>query len=88
MNGYYAKLEVRGVIARIVDGSRFSEFKKLFGANLICGFGHIGGQLVGILADCGRLSADDGQKGGHFVQLCDLRGIPMIFLQNSRSATF
>ena len=48
--------------------------------------GYIGGQLVGLLGDCGRLGADEGQKGAHFVQLCDLRGIPLVFMQNNSSS--
>ena len=53
----------------------------------VCGFGYIGGQLVGLVADCGRLGSDEGQKGAHFMQLCDLRGVPLIFLQNNSSST-
>ena len=71
------------MIAALTDGSRFSEFKKNFGPNLIAGFSFIHGRLVGLLMNCGQLSAADSQKGGHFVQLCDRRDIPIVFLQNS-----
>jgi 3-methylcrotonyl-CoA carboxylase beta subunit len=80
------KPSVYSVIARIVDGSRFLEFKKLFGGNLICGFSHLMGNTVGILANSGPITGPDAQKGGHFVQLCDNRDIPIIFLQNSSSS--
>merc|ERR1719410_2002788 len=67
------------VLARITDASRFFEFKTMFGGNLVCGFGH----LCGFLANAGPVTAADAQKGGHFVQLCDNRDIPLVFLQNS-----
>jgi len=80
------KSDVYSVIARIVDGSRFLEFKKMFGGNLICGFSYIMGRPVGILANSGPITGADAQKGGHFVQLCDNRDIPILFLQNSNSS--
>ena len=81
-----------GVLACILDGSRFQEFKGKYGDRLICGFGYIEGQLCGIVSNCSPDSSDinqqglllkDAQKGSHFVQLCNARDIPMIFLQNS-----
>jgi 3-methylcrotonyl-CoA carboxylase beta subunit len=74
--------DVREVIARIVDGSDFQEFKKLYGPTLVCGFAHIYGYPVGILANNGILFSESAQKGAHFVQLCNRRGIPILFLQN------
>jgi 3-methylcrotonyl-CoA carboxylase beta subunit len=78
-----SKEDVRLVIGRIVDHSRFSEFKAPFGANLVTGFAKLCKQVVGICANAGRLSPADGQKGAHFLQLCDGRDIPVIFLQNN-----
>ena len=75
-------LEIRLVLARILDGSRFHEFKKNYGATLVCGFGKIMGQEVGILANNGILFPESALKGAHFVQLCNQRGIPLLFLQN------
>jgi 3-methylcrotonyl-CoA carboxylase beta subunit len=74
--------EVREVIARIVDGSEFDEFKKLYGVTLVCGFAHIFGYPVGILANNGILFSESALKGAHFIQLCSQRGIPLVFLQN------
>ncbi len=74
--------DVREVIARVVDGSEFDEFKKLYGETLVCGFAHIFGYPVGILANNGILFSESAQKGAHFVELCSQRGIPLIFLQN------
>ena len=74
--------EVRDVIARIVDGSEFDEFKKLYGTTLVCGFAHIWGYPVGILANNGVLFSESALKGAHFIELCCQRGIPLIFLQN------
>tara|TARA_R110002072_G_scaffold1559_5_gene12951 strand:+ start:120 stop:1721 length:1602 start_codon:yes stop_codon:yes gene_type:complete len=74
--------DVREVIARIVDGSVFDEFKPLYGATLVCGFADIFGQTVGILANNGILFSESALKGSHFVQLCCQRGIPLLFLQN------
>jgi 3-methylcrotonyl-CoA carboxylase beta subunit len=73
---------VREVIARIVDGSEFDEFKARFGATLVTGFAHLHGYPVGILANAGILFSESAQKGAHFIQLCAKRGIPLIFLQN------
>ncbi|XP_076043526.1 uncharacterized protein LOC143026656 isoform X2 [Oratosquilla oratoria] len=72
-----------GIIARLVDGSRFRDFKKLYGKNLIAGYALLEGRAIGILANAGNLTYEDGLKGSHFVQICQQRGIPIIFLQNS-----
>ncbi|HSG98029.1 MAG TPA: carboxyl transferase domain-containing protein, partial [Woeseiaceae bacterium] len=74
--------DIREVIARIVDGSEFHEFKKLYGATLVCGFAHIDGYPVGIIANNGILFPESALKGAHFVQLCNRRRIPLVFLQN------
>jgi len=74
--------DVREVIARIVDGSEFDEFKKLYGETLVCGFAHIFGYPVGIVANNGILFSESALKGAHFVELCSQRGIPLVFLQN------
>ncbi len=74
--------DVREVIARIVDGSRFQEFKAEYGTTLVTGFAHIHGHPVGIVANNGILFSESAQKGAHFIELCDQRGIPLLFLQN------
>ncbi len=74
--------DVREVIARLVDGSEFSEFKKNYGTTLVTGFARIMGYPVGIVANNGILFSDSSLKGTHFIELCDYRGIPIIFLQN------
>jgi acetyl-CoA carboxylase carboxyltransferase component len=74
--------DVREVIARIVDGSRFHEFKTLYGETLVCGFAHLEGYPVGILANHGVLFAESSQKGAHFIELACKRRIPLVFLQN------
>jgi 3-methylcrotonyl-CoA carboxylase beta subunit len=74
--------DAREIIARIVDGSEFDEFKKLYGETLICGFAHIWGMPVGIIANNGILFSQSALKGAHFVELCSKRGIPLVFLQN------
>ena len=74
--------DVKEVIARIVDGSRFDEFKARYGTTLVCGFAHIMGMPVGIVANNGVLFSESAQKGAHFVQLCSKRKIPLVFLQN------
>ena len=74
--------DVREVIARIVDGSELDEFKQLYGATLVCGFAHIHGYPVGIVANNGILFSESALKGTHFIQLCCRRGIPLVFLQN------
>lgn len=75
-------LPVREVIARIVDGSHFSEFKRDFGSTLVTGFASIYGHKVGIVANDGILFPSSAQKGAHFIELCAQRGIPLVFLQN------
>jgi 3-methylcrotonyl-CoA carboxylase beta subunit len=72
----------REVIARVVDGSLFHEFKAEYGTTLVCGFAHIYGHPVGILANQGILFSDSALKAAHFVELCDQRGVPLLFLQN------
>ncbi|KAB0550568.1 methylcrotonoyl-CoA carboxylase [Pseudomonas argentinensis] len=74
--------EVREVIARIVDDSQFDEFKALFGTTLVCGFAHLNGYPIAILANNGILFAEAAQKGAHFIELACQRGIPLLFLQN------
>ena len=73
----------REVIARLVDGSEFHEFKPLFGETLLCGFAHIEGCPVGIIANNGVLFSESTLKGTHFIELCDQRFIPLLFLQNT-----
>jgi 3-methylcrotonyl-CoA carboxylase beta subunit len=74
--------DVREVIARIFDNSEFDEFKKLYGETLVCGFAHLFGYPVGIIANNGILFSESALKGAHFVELCCQRKIPLIFLQN------
>jgi 3-methylcrotonyl-CoA carboxylase beta subunit len=74
--------DVREVIGRIVDGSRLHEFKALYGDTLVCGFAHIHGMPVGILANNGILFSQSALKGAHFVELAAKRGVPLVFLQN------
>jgi 3-methylcrotonyl-CoA carboxylase beta subunit len=74
--------DVRDVIARLVDASEFQEFKPAYGASLVCGFAHLHGYPVGILANNGVLFSESAVKGAHFIELCDQRGIPLLFLQN------
>ncbi len=74
--------DIREVIARLVDGSEFDEFKQLYGPTLVTGFAHITGYPVGIVANNGILFGQSAQKGAHFIQLCAQRGIPLVFLQN------
>ena len=75
-------IDVRDVIARLVDGSEFSEFKKEYGTTLVTGFARIMGFPVGIVGNNGILFSESSLKGTHFVELCDQRGLPLIFLQN------
>ena len=74
--------DIREVIARLVDASEFDEFKQLYGTTLICGFAHLYGVPVGIVANNGILFSESALKGAHFVELCAKRRIPLIFLQN------
>ncbi|CAM5442159.1 carboxyl transferase domain-containing protein [Thauera mechernichensis] len=74
--------DVREIIARVVDGSRFDEFKARYGATLVCGFAQLHGYPVGIVANNGILFGESAQKGAHFIELCGQRGIPLLFLQN------
>jgi 3-methylcrotonyl-CoA carboxylase beta subunit len=77
-----ASYDVREVIARVVDGSMFHEFKREYGATLVTGFARIHGHKVGIVANNGVLFSESALKGAHFIELCDQRGIPLVFLQN------
>jgi 3-methylcrotonyl-CoA carboxylase beta subunit len=72
----------REIIARLVDGSEFHEFKPSYGATLVCGFAHLHGLPVGILANNGVLFSESALKGAHFIELCDQRNVPLLFLQN------
>ncbi|HRE01444.1 MAG TPA: carboxyl transferase domain-containing protein, partial [Ilumatobacteraceae bacterium] len=74
--------DVREVIARIVDASQFHEFKALYGDTLVCGFAHVWGHPVGIIANNGVLFSESALKGAHFIELCDRRNVPLVFLQN------
>jgi len=74
--------EAREVIARVVDGSRFSEFKPLYGSTLVCGWAHVHGYPVGILANNGILFSESANKGAQFIQLCNQTDVPLLFLQN------
>jgi acetyl-CoA carboxylase carboxyltransferase component len=74
--------DVREIIARLVDGSQFREFKSRYGATLVCGFARIHGYPVGILGNNGVLFSESALKGAHFIELCQQRGFPLLFLQN------
>src|ERR1700689_5367121 len=74
--------DVREIIARVVDGSRFDEFKPRYGATLVTGFARLYGMPVGIVANNGILFSESAQKGAHFIELCAQRGVPLLFLQN------
>ncbi len=77
-----AQYDVHEVIARLVDGSRFHEFKRNYGTTLVTGFAKLHGHPVGIVANNGVLFSESALKGAHFIELCDQRGIPLVFLQN------
>jgi len=74
--------DVREIIARIVDGSEFHEFKQRYGTTLVCGFAHVEGMPIGIIANNGILFSESAQKGAHFIELCCQRKVPLLFLQN------
>jgi 3-methylcrotonyl-CoA carboxylase beta subunit len=74
--------DVREVIARVLDGSRFDEFKKQYGSTLVTGFGRLYGYPIGVVANNGVLFSESAMKGAHFIELCAQRGIPLLFLQN------
>ena len=76
------QFDAKHVIARVLDGSKFHEFKKNYGPTVVCGFGRIGGHNVGVVANNGVLFSESALKAAHFVQLSDRRGIPLVFLQN------
>jgi acetyl-CoA carboxylase carboxyltransferase component len=79
---YRHQVDPRELIARLVDGSRFDEFKALYGETLVCGFARVEGYPVGILANNGVLFAESAQKGAHFIELACTRRVPLVFLQN------
>ncbi len=81
-NDYRKPYDIREVIARLVDGSKFHEFKELYGMTLVCGFANIMGYPVGILGNNGILFSESSLKGAHFIELCTIRKIPLLFLQN------
>lgn len=81
-NDVRRQYDIREVIARLVDGSKFHEFKELYGITLVCGFAYIMGYPVGILANNGVLFSESSLKGAHFIELCTIRKIPLLFLQN------
>ncbi|KAA0714239.1 Methylcrotonoyl-CoA carboxylase beta chain, mitochondrial [Triplophysa tibetana] len=83
---YNYSLDVRLIVSRLTDGSRFQEFKARYGTTLVTGFAKIEGHQVGIVANNGELTYDASLKGSHFVQLCDQRDMPLIFLQNTSPA--
>jgi acetyl-CoA carboxylase carboxyltransferase component len=74
--------DVREVLARVLDGSRFEEFKTLYGPQLVCGWGDIGGYPVGVIANNGILFSEEAQKGAQFIQLCNRSNTPLLFVQN------
>ncbi|CAL1529546.1 unnamed protein product [Lymnaea stagnalis] len=81
----HQEINMHQIIARLVDGSRFHEFKVMFGTGLITGFAYIQGHLVGIIANQGEINEKEAVKGSHFVQLCCERDVPLVFLQNTTS---
>ncbi|KAM4739247.1 methylcrotonoyl-CoA carboxylase beta chain, mitochondrial [Anableps anableps] len=83
---YSHSLDVKMIVSRLADGSRFQEFKARFGTTLVTGFAKIHGHLIGIVANNGALTYEAALKGSHFVQLCDQRDVPLLFLQNTAPA--
>jgi 3-methylcrotonyl-CoA carboxylase beta subunit/propionyl-CoA carboxylase len=79
---FRASYDVHEIIARLVDGSKFREFKARYGTTLVCGFGRIHGYPVGVIANNGVLFSESALKATHFIELCDQRGVPLVFLQN------
>src|ERR1700750_3014995 len=80
--GSRAPWDIREVMRRIVDGGELREFKEKYGKTLVCAFAHLDGHPVGILANNGILFSESSLKGAHFIELCDRRGIPLLFSQN------
>src|SRR5687767_15599539 len=74
--------EVREVIARMVDGSRFDEFKQRYATTIVTGFARLHGFLIGVIANNGVLFGESALKATHFIELCNMRGVPLVFLQN------
>lgn len=73
---------MREIIARIFDGSQFDEFKRKYGETLVCGFAQLYGKTIGVIGNNGVLFSESALKGAHFVQLCNQRDVPIVFLQN------
>ncbi|XP_006037694.2 methylcrotonoyl-CoA carboxylase beta chain, mitochondrial-like [Alligator sinensis] len=84
---YSYTLPIKLILSRLIDGSRFQEFKAEYGTTLVTGFAHVEGHLVGIVANDGELTHDASLKGSHFVQLCSQRSVPILFLQNTAPHT-
>ena len=76
------QIDAREIIARLVDGSEFDEFKARYGTTLVTGFARLSGMLIGIIANNGVLFSESALKGAHFIELCAQRGVPLLFLQN------
>lgn len=74
--------DIRLALARLLDGSRLQEFKQHYGSTLVTGFAHVHGVPVGVIANNGILFSESAQKGAHFIELCNQRGIPLVFVQN------
>lgn len=74
--------DVRSIIARVVDGSRFQEFKSEYGKTIVTGFANLYGMLIGIVANNGILFSESAVKAAHFIELCSQRNVPLLFLQN------
>jgi 3-methylcrotonyl-CoA carboxylase beta subunit len=81
-SGTRTQYDIRDIVARLVDASEFDEFKHLYGTTLVCGFAHIHGIPVGILGNNGILYSESALKATHFIELCNMRGVPLVFLQN------
>ncbi|KAH9509743.1 hypothetical protein Btru_044411 [Bulinus truncatus] len=82
----HQEIDMYKIIARLVDGSRFHEFKMMYGKGLLTGFAHIQGHLVGVIANQGEINEKEAAKGAHFIQLCCQRVVPLIFLQNTQDS--
>ena len=77
------RIDLLQLLARLLDGSKFQEFKTKFGTGLLCGFGFIHGKMTAFISNCGPVEQSEGQKGAQFVQICESRDVPIVFLQNS-----
>ena len=78
--------DVREILARVVDGSRFEEFKEAYGAQLVCGWAWLGGYPIGVIANNGILFLPEAQKGAQFIALCNRTDTPILFVQNTRAS--